>query len=504
MTWRCKRSCPSPRHASWEAPIQVWNCAEVLTPSEVQLLHDPTLRILAEVGVHVGHPVLLDLFAEHGAVVDREAQAVRFPRAWMEQFLSEASDEFDDDDSLIVSCTLPYGKRREYAGGMEATAGTYPQYLLDFDGQYKPHTLQTAGDLTRLADALPHFDRLGVMGSPADVPALLGPLYMRLVAWRHAEKKFSGCGEVRDVRLIPYLMERGSIFAAAQGEPVTRYTFAEVELLSPLRFGSVEAEIFVQFWQAGYKAGVRFMPIAGASAPATLAGTLTIMLAESLFVSVLYRLCYGLRKLYLQANAAVMDMRTGFFPFGRPERGMLALALGQMARHYGAALWASAVDSDSKGVDVECGYQASFDAIPALMAGTLGLECYGIVSGAEANSPVQLMVDNEYVGALKRMAAGFAVNEETLAWDLIRERGIGGNFLDAEHTARHFRGEHWQPALFSREPLNAWLGGERKLVADRARDQAQAILSEYHPRDMDEDTEKALLQVIGEAQRDLL
>lgn len=327
---------------------------------------------------------------------------------------------------------------------------------------------------------------------------------MRLIAWRHAERKLSGCGEVRDVRLIPYLLEMGSIMAGARGESASRYNFAEVELLSPLRFGTVEAEIFVQFWQAGYKAGVGFMPIAGASAPATLAGTLTLMLAESLFVSVLYRLCYGLRKLYLQANASVMDMRSGFFPFGRPERGLLALAMGQMARHYRAALWASAVHSDSKGVDVEAGYQAGFNALPAILAGTLGLECYGLVSGAEANSPVQLVVDNEYAGALKRMTAGFVVDEETLAEELIRERGIGGTFLDAEHTARHFRREHWQPELFSREPLNAWLAGDRRLVADRAREQAQCLLAEHHPRGMDEETEKALLQVIAEAQQDLL
>jgi trimethylamine--corrinoid protein Co-methyltransferase len=197
-------------------------------------------------------------------------------------------------------------------------------------------------------------------------------------------------------------------------------------------------------------------------------------------------------------------MRSGFFPFGRPERGLLILAMGQMARHYRAALWASAVHSDSKGVDAECGYQASFNAIPAIMAGTLGLECYGLVSGAEANSPVQLVIDHEYVGALKRMTAGFEINAETLAEDLIRERGIGGNFLDAEHTARHFRREHWQPELFSREPLNAWLAGDRQLAADRAREKAQAILAEYHPRGMDDETEQALRRVIAEAQAALV
>ncbi len=484
--------------------MRTWSSAEVLTPAEVNLLHDQALAILAEIGVHVGHPLLLGLLGDLGAQVDHKTRVVRFPRAWMEQFLSEASDEYDEDDSLIVSCTLPYGKRREYAGGMETTAGTYPQYFLGFEGRCRPHTLQTAADMTRLADALPNIDRLGVMGSPSDVPPLLGPLYMRLVAWKHAERKLSGCGEVRDARLIPYIFEMGRIFADYKGEPASRYTFAEVELLSPLRFGAVEAEIFVRFWEAGYKAGIGFMPTAGASAPVTLAATATVMIAESLFVSVLYRACYGLRKLYLQANSSILDMRSGYFPFSRPERALLMLAVGQMARHYRAGLWASAVHSDSKGVDIEAGYGASFNAIPAVMAGTLGLECYGLVSNAEANSPVQLVVDDEYLGAIKRFCASFEVNGETLAWDLLRERGIGGNFLDAEHTARHFRCEHWQPGLFSREPLNAWLSGEQKLAADLAREKAEAILGDYHPRGMDEETEKALREVIGRARRELL
>jgi len=333
--------------------MQTWNTAEVFSPNEVNLLHDQALALLAEVGVHVGHRRLLELLGDFGAQVDLEAQVVRFPRSWMEQFLSEGSDGYDDDDSLVVSCTLPYGKRREYAGGMETTAGTYPQYLLDLEGRFRRHTLATAADMTRLADALPHIDRLGVMGSPADVPPLLGPLYMRLIAWKHAANKLSGCGEVRDVRLIPYILEMGRIFADHKEAPASRYTFAEVELLSPLRFGAVEAEIFVRFWQAGYKAGIGFMPAAGASAPVTLAAIVTVMIAESLFVSVLYRACYGLRKLYLQANSSILDMRSGYFPFARPERALLILAMGQMARYYRAGLWASAVHSDSKGVDIE-------------------------------------------------------------------------------------------------------------------------------------------------------
>ncbi len=484
--------------------MNAWTSAEVLAATEVSALHDQALRILAQVGVHVGHEALLTLLGDMGATVDRAAQTVRFPRPWMEQFLQEASDDYDDDDSLVVSCTLPYGKRRECCGGMEATAGTYPQFFCDMEGRFTPHTLATVADMTRLADALPNIDRLGVMGVASDVPALLSPLYMRLLAWKHATSKLSGSGEIRDVRLIPYVMELGRIFAGSRGEPEWRYTFAEVELLSPLRFGAVEAEIFVRFWQSGFKAGVGFMPTAGASTPTTLAAAVSIALAESLFVSVLYRACYGLKKLYLQSNCSILDMRCGMYPFGRPERALIALAMGQMARCYRAGLWASAVHSDSKGVDIEAGYAASFNALPAVMAGTLGLECYGIVSGGEACSPLQLVVDNEYLGAVKRFVSGFEVNTETLAWDLIEEQGIGGSFLDTDHTVRHFRTEHWQPVLFSRQPLNSWLEGDRKLAVDLARDQAVAILAEHHPCGMDEATERELMAVVQRAEQELL
>lgn len=484
--------------------MNVWNCAEVMSPAEVQAVHDQVLKILSEIGVTCAHDTLLDRLADMGAVVDRAPQVVRFPVAWLERFLAESCDEYDDDDALEVSCTLPWGKRRAYSGGMEATAGCYPQFCLTDDGRFVPHTQATIADFTRLADALPHIDRLGVMGVPSDVPPLLGPLVMRLLAWKHANRKLSGCGEVRDVRLIPHILEMGRIVADHRGEPESRTSFAEVELLSPLRFGAVEAEIFVRFWQAGLKAGIGFMPIAGASTPVTLAACLSIMIAESLFVSILYRACYGLKKLYLQANSSGLDMRTGMFPFGRPERALLILAAGQMARHYHAGLWASVIHNDSKAEDIEAGYAASFNAIPGIMAGTIGLESYGLVSCGEANSAVQLVIDDEYVGALKRFTAGFEVSADTLAWEDVLERGIGGTFLNTDHTAAHFRREFWQPGLFTRETLNSWLTGDRKHAVERAREKAAALLAEHHPVGVDEATEQALREVIARAGRELL
>jgi trimethylamine--corrinoid protein Co-methyltransferase len=483
--------------------MRSWNCAEVLTSSEVQRIHDQALRILDEIGVEVANTDLLGVFAEMGADANLGTQVVKFPTAWTERFIAESSEEYDDCDWMETMPGFPWNRRMEYSGGIEAVAGCYPQFYYTPEGEYKLHTLETCADMTRLADALPNIDRIGVCGTPSDVPAELDILYMRLVAWKNAENKLSGCGEVRNTRLLPYVYEMGRIIADYRGEPATRYTFAEVAMHSPLRLGSMEADIVAEMWKEGYKVAVGYVQISGANTPATLAATASMTLAESLFMNFLYRGLYGLKKLHINVNDSVLDMKVGFFPFARPERTLLMLTLGQIARHYKAAFWASAIGVDSKAIDMEAGLGRSFNDIPAIMAGTMSLETYGLLSTGDANSAIMLAMENEYVGAVKRFIRGFEVNEETLAWDLIKEKGIGGSFLDSEHTVEHFRQEHWQPKLFAREPLNDWLIKGRKTAEDNAREKVESILQTHYPRGMDEATEKALMDVIRRAEKEL-
>ncbi len=477
---------------------------EILTREEEDKIYRNALRILSEIGVLVENEVLIDLLVSHGARLERKDKPVCFPEKVMEELVATSTPQYDGVEGLETSCLFPWGERRSRNNGLEVTSGTYPQYYLNLKGEIQPHTLNTVAEMTRLGDALQNIDRLGAMGVPADVPAVLGPLYMRLLAWKYASTKPSGCGEVRSVELIPYILEMGEIVAAEKKESLRKRTFAEVELVSPLRFASVEAEIFVQFWKKGLLAGIGFMHSAGGSAPATLASVVSLDLAESLFVSLLYRYCYNLRKLWLQTNSSVLDMKTGMFPFGRPERALVILAMGQIARRLNAGLWASAVYPDAKEPGVEAGLQASFNTIPALLAGSAGIECFGLLSGAEMNSPVQLVVDNEYAGALKRMAQGFAVNEETLALELIKETGPGGFFAGSQHTVSFYRKEHWQPQIFSRETLNCWLAGSGKSAVKKAKEIAEEILQQEHVCGISEETEKELGKVIEKACKTLV
>jgi len=54
--------------------------AEVLTQAELETVKGKTLQLLSEVGVHFPSSKALEIFAEHGAHVDRASEVVRLPQ----------------------------------------------------------------------------------------------------------------------------------------------------------------------------------------------------------------------------------------------------------------------------------------------------------------------------------------------------------------------------------------------------------------------------------------
>ena len=484
--------------------MRIRGCAEVLSDAEVQAIHDATLTVLEQVGAEVECPELLGMLGDHGVEVDLAAKRARLKRPWMEAFLDASSDDYDERPGLQSSCLLPDGQRAAYSNGVECTAGAYPQMYLDVDGDLREHTMETVAVMTRLGDALPNIDRMGVMGVPSDMPGKLQPMWMRMNAWRYAAQTRCGCGEVHHPELIPYIIEMCELWADAKGLDPHVVTFAETEMVSPLRLRRNEATIVHEFWKRGYLAGIGSMPAAGASAPATLAGTLVVALAETLFVNAVYRILFGLKKLWLQINASILDMRRGMMPLGRPERGLLSLAMGQMARHYRAGVWTSGIYNDAKAPSPESGYQAAAVMVPAIMAGSLAAETFGLLSSGEIGSPVQLVLDDEFAGMLKRLVRGMVVDDETLDVADIVRLGPGGFFTDTDHTAKHFRSEYWEPTLFSQEALNAWLSTpDRTHALERAQEKARHLMATHQPDNMDDDTRRRLEAIIDRAAKEL-
>jgi len=461
---------------------------ECLSEAEVLAVTDCALRVLDEVGMVIESEPMCRHLAEHGAVWDGRPR-LTFPRALMEGYINAQRREDPPDPTGGFS----------YEGGISG----YPLRWLDpADLQVKLHTAHSVADLTRLADHCANITGIGSVGVPSDVPPPLRPLLMRLIAWRYAGQTLSNSYVVWDARLCPHILEL--VQAVADMEPeqggMERWLRVSNYMISPLRYARAEAEQFEWFWTRGQPFHVGNLISVGGAAPVTLAGAVALNLAENLALSFLHHAFFAREGLHLSGRAAPLDMRTGNMPYGRPEEALTALALSQIDNYYSGGSGGSAGHGTAaKGLDVEAGLNKGFGA--GLQMGLCGrlTWTFGLYSTDEVTDPRFVVIEDEFVGSLRRLARGFEVNDATLAFEAIKDVGPGGSFLGHPHTAEHFREELWQARLFNGQSWEGWLAAGGKSILETAREKVLDILAGYHPRGIRAETEAALLGLIDGA-----
>ena len=207
------------------------------------------------------------------------------------------------------------------------------------------------------------------------------------------------------------------------------------------------------FWERGLRVGIGDMFSLGSSAPVTLAGAVTLNLAEQLALRMIEAALYGKKRLHLGGSIAVFDMRSTFYRSAPPERSLAHLMTAQLARFYGASFSGHALLTDAKQPTVEAGAQKAMNALLLLLAGGNIWYPVGLLSADEICSPIQMILDNEILDILRHYQKDFEVSEDSLGIEAIQEAGPGGHFLDKDHTSRFFRKELWQPRIFTNQML---------------------------------------------------
>jgi len=463
--------------------MRTWAPMQVFEQTEEDAIHGTALRILDEIGVIVESEAILGRLAAFGGRVDKAAMRVTFPPPMVERFIA-------DSEKLDWETVTP---------AVQGVSGVYHGYYLDPDtDRFEPWTLPLVLRYLKIAHHLEHTSGFISVTFPIrGVPEAAIEPFFHYLAFKLQGTSAAG---VTDVARCPCVLEMCEAAAAELGDDGRKLFRGVVYMISPLKFGHQEAEVFTFFAERGIRIGIGHMLSAGGTAPVTLAGALALSLAQDVFTNIVHRAWFGGRSFWVGGGISPLDMRTGMYCYGRPEQAMANVGLAQMARRYGAPFGGHCGLSDAKRPSVEAGFQKVFSAIPCLMAcGHAAIAC-GLLSVDEVFSPIQMVLDDEMVGALGRFARGFEVSEETLAFDAIREAGPGGTFLASEHTARHHRAELWEPRVFARHMLPAWQQRGSKLDADLARDVVHD-LAEREPlaSRIPESLERRLLAILRQA-----
>ena len=114
----------------------------------------------------------------------------------------------------------------------------------------------------------------------------------------------------------------------------------------------------------------------------------------------------------------------------------------------------------------------------------------------------QMVMDNEFARMIKYLVQGIPVNDETLAVDVIKEIGIGKDFLSHGSTYQHMRTQS-QPKLIDRRMREDWEATGRKDIYQRSLEEARYILENHKPDPLPDDVLATMRSIVDDAEAEL-
>ena len=445
-----------------------------ITDKDIKKIHETSLRVFEEVGVQVNFSEALELFRMAGADVDENSRVVKVPSGLVEETIQKAPSTvllFGRAENGELDCEI--GGKKVYLG-----TGGSPLNVQDPGSQdARRAKLEDIVNMARLVDVLDniHFYMLNVY--PDDLPQEEVDVNRFGAALNHTRKHVMG--GVYTVEGVRNVIKMAEIIAGSQKKLRERPFISMVTCaISPLKLDETYAQLTMEAALNRIPVVVPAEPLCGATSPITLAGNLVVQNVDSLAGVMLAQLTSpGTPTLY-GCVSSTTDLRDLKYLSGAVEMGLINAAAAQMAQFYQLPIYVTAGMSDSKVNDTQAGYESAITSLlVALAGGNYIHDAAGFLEFCMTASYDKLVIDNEIIGMVMRAVDGIKVNDETLAFDLIKKVGPGGHFVSARHTRRHMRSELYKPQLSNRDNRDRWQEEGAKDAQKRATEKVREILS---------------------------
>ena len=455
------------------------NYLNILSSDEVQDIHIATLELLAHTGILIREGGALRLVEQAGANVDHKESIAKIPPDLIEEAVDKAVKNFiwharNPNNSLRIG-----GESTKFGPGSECVN------IIDAEtGECRAPTRRDAEQLVRLMDALENIHINYPPASLSDVPEPVSDIYSLAIGIKNSSKCMIGSSYCASAACDSIRI--AAALAGGEEELKKKPIIAGyIDPISPLTHGREMTEALFEYANYAQPIFITSMALAGATGPATLAGTLVQQNAEILSGVLIAHLVNPDAPVIYGTASCPMDMRTGVSSTGSPEVGLLGAASTQIARYYGIPSDVAA-QSNAKVPDAQASYEKTMSLTMAVMAGADLIDLFaGSMESYRTTSYEQLVIDNELAGMALRCAKGIEVNAKTMAKEVIDRVGPGGNFLANKHTLEWFRREHYYPKLSDRRTRSDWEKSGRKDIRQEAKNRAKEILERHEPEPVD-------------------
>ena len=472
---RRKRGSSEPQHTKRETGYNrlrhPYSPQTVFSEDETHAVHDTALRVLEELGIKVLLPEARDLLKAGGARIEDEM--VFIGRDIVEAALQTAPK------SIRLRARDPEKEQDYENGSMLFGAGAGCPNATDRIRGRRPGSLEAYEEALKLAQSFDVIHIFGPCAEPQDVP-----VHLRHYDLMRAQMEFGSKPMFVYARGRAQVEESFDMVRIGLG--LTDDAFANgvwcktvINSNSPRMLDRPMAQGIIDFARAGQMSIITPFCLAGAMAPITVAGALTLQHAEALAGITLAQLARSGAPVSYGGFSSNVDMKSGSPAFGTPEHVKMQIGAGQLARLIGLP-WRSASGSASNIADMQAATETNMAVWGAMMANaTLTIHAAGWLEGGLTFGYEKFINDVEALQIVAELCQKPTANDAEIGFDAIADVEPGGHFFATQHTMERYQTEFYQPVVADLSNYGLWEESGGKTSGDRATDIWQQVLRDF-------------------------
>jgi len=450
------------------------------------------IRILSDIGADVYDDEALKIFNEAGCWID--GNRVKFPAGLVKWAVNVAPSEitiYNRNGNIAMNL----GGRKTYYG----PGPSNNDYIDPLTGERRKPLKKDKFDVAKVCDYLPNIDFVMDLGTPSDVTDTLADLHSFDAMLRNTTKPIIHWGF--DIDQYQDIVDIASVVAGGL-EKLQQKPFIALysEPSSPLQHSS-EA-IAKSIFCAKNRLPVIYTPcvMAGATGPATLAGTISMGIAENLVGLIANQLIYQGTPFIMGGVYYIMDMITTVPSFGSPEFNAMQAAIAEVAHYMGIPVFGTAGCTDSCTIDGQAAAEAAMNILTAIQSGAQLVHDVGYIESGMTGSIEQLVMGDEIIAMVRRFIDGIKINDDSQALELINQVGPGGSFRNLEHTKKYIS-QIWSPELLDHQNIDKWIVSGGKSMEERLREKTIRIIEQHKVEELSDDVLDKIDRIIEKAEK---
>lgn len=452
----------------------------LLDEESVERVHQASLQLLSSTGLRVLHDKARTIMKEHGAQVDEATQMVRFDTEVIESHIRTIPCEFtlharNPNHSVVLG-------NRSMVNAVVASAPN----CSDTDNGRRTGNRDDFQKFLKLGQ---YHNILHVFGGypvePVDIHASIRHLDCVNDFLTLTDKAFCiySLGEQRVLDALE--MTRIGHGLTHDEFKKKACLFTVINTNSPLQLDIPMMQGVYDMARHGQPVVITPFTLAGAMAPVTLAGAITLQNAEALATLAFSQMVNPGAPAMYGGFTSNVDMKSGSPAFGTPEYIKAQLISGQLARRYKIPFRTSNVCAANT-VDAQAAYESTIALWGAINSGGhLLMHGAGWLEGGLCASFEKLVLDVDLLQMINEMQKPVTVSDEDLALDTIAEVGPGGHFFGVQHTQDRFRSAFYAPVLSDWRNFESWQEAGSPTAIDKANTEWKKRLSLYEQPPMD-------------------